>query len=236
MISVALTTFNGEAFIEAQIRSILSQLGPGDEVIVSDDGSSDRTLEILKNLGDPRVQIYHSDARNLVRNFQNALTKTSGDFIFLSDQDDVWKPGKVEKCLKALEDGAGLVVSDCTLIDQKGAVIADSYYALKPPRQGLVANLYKNSFIGCCMAFRRSVLKSALPFPSTIAMHDWWIGSVALATGEPVVFLTDKLVLYRRHGKALSTTGFQSTLPWSRRFADRANLASRVALRRLGLA
>ena len=89
--SVCMATYNGEKYIAAQIISILAQIGPDDELIISDDGSTDKTVEIIKTFRDPRIKLYQDHVfRDPIKNFQHALTKSSGRYIFLADQDDVW--------------------------------------------------------------------------------------------------------------------------------------------------
>lgn len=104
MISVCIATYNGGKYIKEQLDSILFQLGKDDEVIISDDSSTDDTLSILESYHDERIVIltnqkFHSP----VYNFENALKSAKGDFIFLSDQDDIWEPTKVEVMLDSLK-------------------------------------------------------------------------------------------------------------------------------------
>ena len=107
MNSVCVATYNGEKYIEQQLRSILEQIAPTDEVIVSDDSSIDNTIKIVDSIGDKRIRIRHSKAHYFKDNFIEALREAKGDVIFLSDQDDVWLPGKYERCLKELEEEEG---------------------------------------------------------------------------------------------------------------------------------
>ena len=103
MISVCMATYNGEKYIELQLRSILPQLSEDDEVIVSDDASTDQTLDVVRRLNDNRIKIVHHETdHGYTRNFENALKYAKGDYIFLSDQDDEWLPEKVQVTLQAL--------------------------------------------------------------------------------------------------------------------------------------
>ena len=99
MISVCIATYNGAEYLREQVESILSQLEEEDEIVVSDDSSTDTTIEILQSFGDRRIKIFKNPAKGFVRNFENALRQAQGDFIFLSDQDDVWLPNKVAVCM-----------------------------------------------------------------------------------------------------------------------------------------
>ena len=212
MISVCIATYNGGKYIKEQLDSILFQLGKDDEVIISDDSSTDDTLSILESYHDERIVIltnqkFHSP----VYNFENALKSAKGDFIFLSDQDDIWEPTKVEVMLDSLKFKS-LVVSDCCVIDQHKKIVCDSLFNSKIPTVGILSNILHNHYIGCCMAFRREVLNKALPFPPSLAMHDIWIGLCA-ATFYSATFLPNRLIKYRRHGNNASPELGKSDLP-----------------------
>ncbi len=222
MISVCIATYNGERYIRQQIESIVCQLNVDDEIIVSDDGSTDGTLDIVKGIGDKRIKIIEGPGRKSpILNFECALKASKGDFIFLSDQDDVWKPDKVEICMKWLKT-YHCVVSDAEVTDNRLKPLYPSLYAIMQVRQGRIYNtIWKNGYTGCCMAFRRDVVEASLPFPKDIPMHDIWIGNVA-AYKYNVKFISDKLVLFRRHDNAISCNGKGS------RFSLRQQLKFRI--------
>lgn len=235
-VSVCMATYNGERFLSEQLGTILHQLGPADEVIVSDDRSTDATLDVIQSLGDPRIVVLENGGlRGPTYNFENALRRASGDIIFLADQDDVWMARKVDK-LRGVLRKADLVVSDCEIIDEEGVVLANSFFKLRGSGPGLVRNFVRNSYLGCCMAFRRRVLDLALPFPLGLPMHDMWLGMTAELFGTPE-FFPGVLVQYRRHSGNASPTSLRSPFPIGRQIAFRANLAAglarRVAERRL---
>lgn len=197
-ISVCIPTYNGEQYIREQIDSILCQLGDQDEIVISDDSSSDRTLEIIRNLDDARIRVFAGQKfGSVVKNIEVAITQAEGDIILLSDQDDVWAPNKVEKMVEALAD-ADVVVSDCIVVDKELSLLHSSYFAHRNSGVGLAKNLLINTYLGCCIGFRASVRKKLLPFPKKIPMHDMWIGMV----GELFYrtrFIEEKLMYYRRH-------------------------------------
>jgi glycosyltransferase involved in cell wall biosynthesis len=204
MVSVCITTFNGEKYIFEQLQSILNQLNQEDEVIVSDDGSTDTTIEIIKDFNDKRIRIYVNEKdKGLISNVENSLIHAKGDYIFLSDQDDIWLPEKVNVCKSYLQQ-VDLVVSDCYVTDKELKIIHDSFIELNNSQQNKWKALFRNPYLGCCMAFKRSVLTKALPFPDKIPMHDIWIGNVA-AFHFNVKFIPQKLICYRRHGLNAST-------------------------------
>lgn len=209
MLTVCLATFNGEKYIKEQLDSILCQIGRNDEIIVSDDSSIDNTLSIIKSYKDNRIKILSGKMFcSPVRNFENALKHAKGDYIFLCDQDDVWFPDKVKSMLTYLKE-YDLVVSDCKVVDANLNIISESFFSGRLSGKGFWKNLMKNTYLGCCMAFRKEVLHYVLPFPAKIAMHDIWIGLSVEMYGTSF-FLAHPLVLYRRHGTNASFGGDKS--------------------------
>ncbi len=205
MNSVCVTTYNGERYIEQQLRSILEQIAADDEVIVSDDGSTDNTLKIVDSIGDKRIRIRHSSAHYFKDNFIEAMCEAKGDIIFLSDQDDVWLPGKYERCIKELEE-VDLVCTNSEMTDGELNIIEPNFFSIYHSGPGVFKNALNNTYYGSCMAFRRSLLKAALPMPSTREIgHDIWLGLVAEMTGK-VRFIDTPYLLYRRHEDAKTST------------------------------
>lgn len=207
MISVCIATYNGERFIREQIDSILRQLSSDDEIIVSDDGSTDDTISIINSIEDKRIRVIEGPRKQSpTSNFECALKASKGDFIFMSDQDDVWKPNKVKICMEWLQR-YDCVVSDAEVTDSSLNPLYPSLYAIMQVRQGRIYNtIWKNGYTGCCMAFRRNVLEASLPFPKDIPMHDIWIGNVA-AYKYNVKFIPDTLIYFRRHEDTTSCNG-----------------------------
>lgn len=218
-ISVCLATYNGARFLTEQLSSIVEQLQEGDEVVLADDGSTDTTLAVAAAF--PRfVRVVATErVGGVVRNFERVLAAASGDAIVLCDQDDVWLPGRVEKMRNALQS-CDLVILNGEVVDteliRRGQTVFDSVGM----KSGFFANLAKNSFIGCCMAFRRSLRDRILPFPSGVPWHDWYIGLVAEWIGR-VERIDDITLLYRRHGGNFSPTGEKSRNTLWRKLAMR---------------
>jgi glycosyltransferase involved in cell wall biosynthesis len=227
-VSVCMASFNGAAYIRAQVESILPQLGHDDELIVSDDGSSDGTVDILHAVRHPRLRILRGPSRGASANFAWALAHAQNDVVFLADQDDLWETEKIARQCALLEHYV-LVISDCVITDERGAVTHPSYFAINDSGQGLIRNLYRNSYMGCCMAFRRQLLRIALPIPSGLP-HDWWLGMVAELAGN-VFFFPDRLVRYRRHSANASLTSERSRRAWYSRVRDRVRLAYALTAR-----
>lgn len=208
MISICMATYNGEKYLVEQIRSILLQLREVDEIVISDDGSFDTTIDIIQQFADKRIKLLHNKNHGIIYNFENALKYAKGDYIFLCDQDDIWLPSKIDEMILILQE-YDLVVSDCIVVDKDRNVILRSYFRHLSSRKGFFKNLYRNSYLGCCMAFRRSVFDYALPFPKHIAMHDIWIGLSVELHGTSF-FLEKPLSLYRRHGSNASPSSEKS--------------------------
>jgi glycosyltransferase involved in cell wall biosynthesis len=229
-ISVCIATYNGEKFIKQQIASILSQLDSNDEVIISDDSSTDNTINIVKSFNDNRIKIFENNTfRNHIKNFEFAISKSQGKYIFLSDQDDIWLENKVKDCLIELKN-YNLIVTNCVYINGNDEIINDSYFKFINAGSGLIKNFIKNTFLGCCMAFDRKILEKALPFPAKIVSHDNWIGLISEMYGT-TKFLDKKLMLFRRHGKNFSANnGTDSMISGKSPFSLKTILKNRVYL------
>ncbi len=206
MRSVVLATCQGEPFIREQLDSILQQLAPEDEVVVSDDASTDRTLEVIAGRGDPRVRVLANDTRvGYVANFQRAIEASRGDSIFFSDQDDVWLPNKVATLDAALRT-RGCVASDAIVVDARLQTLHPSYFEWRGTRVFSRLSIYlRPPIVGATMACRRVYLDTVLPFPAGVP-HDFWLTFNAACDGTLEVIRTP-LILYRRHTNAFSVSG-----------------------------
>jgi glycosyltransferase involved in cell wall biosynthesis len=160
MISVCLASYNGELYIREQLNSILSQLDVDDEIIISDDSSNDGTIKVIQSYDDPRIILLESmpETKKLgvVKNFERAIRHASGDYIFLSDQDDIWLEGKVSSAIDALQNNL-LVVTDCRVVDLHLQEINKSFFQLRCSGKGVIKNILRNSYLGCCMAFKKEL-------------------------------------------------------------------------------
>ena len=208
MVSVCLATFNGENFIKEQLKSILLQLNENDEIIVSDDHSTDKTIDIINSISDSRIKVYSNIKKpGYTKNFENALEKAEGDIIFLSDQDDIWMENKVVVSLDALKD-YDFVVSDAEIANSKLNIIDVSIFEYRKVKQGFIRNFIQIKYLGCCMAFKRNVLNKALPFPNNqkLVTHDSWLTLVAEMFFN-VKLINKPLIKYRRHENNTSLGG-----------------------------
>lgn len=243
MISVCMATYNGGPYIADQLSSIIQQLDPQhDEVVISDDGSTDDTLSAIRHLqAQSPVTIRlvsNTGEHGYTPNFQNALQHAQGEWIFLSDQDDVWLPGKVARMLAALQSlpphKPRLAVSNATITDGDLHPIHPNYFAARGVHRGFWGNVFKFGYLGCCLAFHRSLLDCALPFPANrrYCTHDNWLYLCAQAMGH-VQVIHEPLMLYRRHTLTSTTGALNAHKPLAFRIAYRLYLLWHIACRRI---
>jgi glycosyltransferase involved in cell wall biosynthesis len=201
-ISVCMAVYNGEKYIDLQMRSILHQLKDNDEVIVVNDKSKDRSLEIIHSFNDPRIHVItNSSNQGVVKTFEIAISMASGEIIFLSDQDDIWMPDKVDRIKKVFEGSSEvtLIASNFSMIDSDGNTINESALDIKDLSSiGFIQTIIKNNHPGCTIAVKRDALLKYMPFPSDIAMHDIWILLMNSIYGENL-YMEKPLISYRRH-------------------------------------
>lgn len=212
-VSVCMATYNGQEYVAEQIQSILSQLSPEDELIIVDDASKDSTLDVVRRLEDPRIVLLPSaENKGYVASFEKAVSASRGEYIMLSDQDDIWLPGRVETLVGALQ-AKDFAASNFTVFGGP----ANRYHKvqLKESDSGRwVANLVTTwigirPYYGCTMAFRAAAKKQILPFPEFLTeTHDQWIAIVA-NLNRSMVHVAAPTVARRLHD--------ENTTPKSRR-------------------
>lgn len=205
MVSVCIATYNGEKYLKDQLRSILNQISCMDEIIISDDGSTDNTISIIESFKDSRIHIYKNlGSHGFKNNFENGLKYCKGDVIFLSDQDDVWLSNKYDKMCSIINE-YDLVVSDSTVTDENLNTIFPSFFQYFGSGPGILKNIIRSSYYGSCMAFNRKILDYSIPFPKTQEIgHDLWLGLIAELKGT-VTFYPQPLIYYRRHENTFSS-------------------------------
>jgi glycosyltransferase involved in cell wall biosynthesis len=201
-LSVCMATHNGGRYIAQQLESILRQLEPDDELIISDDSSTDDTTDIIRSFRDGRIQLMEGNTfYNPTFNFENALKYADGEIIALSDQDDVWLDGKVtaiREAVNASTDRYFMVILNGLIVAEQDKCRPRTIAEQTGARNGLLRNLFDSSYIGCCMAFKRELLDLALPFPASLSRHDWWLGLLNEIYGT-VRFVDTLTIKYRRH-------------------------------------
>ena len=210
-ISACMAAYNGEPYVEAQLRSILTQLKPTDEVIIVDDVSTDKTIERIAGISDSRIRLLrHNRNRGVVATFEDALRSASGEILFLCDDDDLWAPTKAARFVEHFKErpDVEIVTSRVRMIDEHGRPLADSRINREGRfLPGFWRNLYKNHYQGSAMAIRASLLGRVLPFPARKSfLHDAWIGTRNDLLGGKSVFLNENLLFYRRHLNNASRT------------------------------
>lgn len=211
--SVAIATYNGADYLEEQLRSLLSQTRPPDELVACDDSSTDQTMEQLRAFAHSApfpVEILQNTPRaGPMATFERAIDSCSGDLIALSDQDDLWLPKKLEQVENVFLD------SEATLVVVHDLAIVDSSLRPTGPTQiGRIDQLRmprSTHVTGSATAFRSSIKPLLLPIPEIMRTYDAWIHAVGRALGARVV-IDDVLSLYRRH----ATTNTKAiTASWS---------------------
>lgn len=208
MISVVLAAYKGEKYIYAQVESIIKQLGNDDELIITDDYPQGETYNAIKPLtdNDSRIHYIHGKGQGLIKNFEHGIENAHGDFIFLSDQDDIWLDGKVDAVISEFKNGFDVVMHDADIVDGELKPTGLTAFKLNGAGTGIIKNIVKNSYQGSCMAFRSDMKKYILPFPQSLPMHDQWIGLMGEKYGK-VKLIDRSYLIYRRHGDNASGNG-----------------------------
>lgn len=239
-IGVLLAAYNGEAYLPEQLSSLRSQDDPAFSVIMQDDGSSDRTPDVLSCLvqEDGRFRLGCESGRHLgaIGNFLSLLRQDGSDYSALCDQDDLWEPNRLSRCREALEAAEArygaetplLVHSDSRVMDAHGHILHESFFQHQgwdPSAVSLRRLMVQNNVTGCTMMINASLrrLIAAHAVADEMHMHDWFIAMSAAAFGH-IVFLNEPLVRYRQHGDnvkgasrdTLSRRGVQALSRWQK--------------------
>lgn len=230
-ISFVIAAFNGASHIEAQVNSILEFLGPNDEVVVSDDGSTDQTLEVVRAIGDRRLKYVAAGPRlGYQKNFQRAIEASRGNYIFFSDQDDICLPERVPKSLDALAK-CDCVCGDAIVVDQDLNTIYSSFFAMRKAKFGAFSLFCKPAVIGSTMACTREFVLRNLPLPHDVP-HDMWLSILAALNGR-LIADSSPFILYRRHTAAVSSTASKNKRTLIDIFNERFKFLTHIILRYL---
>jgi glycosyltransferase involved in cell wall biosynthesis len=200
--SVCMTTYNGEKYIQEQIESIINQIGENDELIICDDCSSDATIKIVSSFKDKRIKLYVNETNlGFSKNFSKCISLAQGDFIFLSDHDDIWLPNKVEKYMGIFHEDQEVlsIMGNMEIIDENGTLINSRFLDLSSGYGNrwfrISKNVIKSTYYGCSMAFRKELVDKIIPLPF---YFDTWIGLVSDIYGR-CYYLDETTIQYRRH-------------------------------------
>jgi GT2 family glycosyltransferase len=220
-VSVALGTHNGAHYLRQQLESILRQTSPVDEIVLSDDASSDDTVALAQRVVDEHraradaatpelVVLRNASALGVTANFEQALLAATGDLIALCDQDDVWHPDRVARAVAefAARPELDLVAAEARLVDEAGEPLGSSLFETlgvdEELRHRLASHaafaelLKRNVLTGATMMVSRSLVERAAPFPASW-VHDEWLAMVA-SVGGGIAVVSDPVIDYRQHG------------------------------------
>lgn len=202
-----MTTYNGEKFLKEQLNSIINQTYKNLEIIVVDDNSTDKTWQLLQEYSqkDQRIKIFKNNTNlGFIKNFEKAIKLCSGEYIALSDQDDIWKLNKIEVYIDNIGENL-LIYSDAVLIDRDGNKLGKQL--VRPSSRLCKGSCNKAFFLvnftsGNTMMFKKKLIEHILPMPESI-FHDIWIGFVASTLGS-ITYTDEALTYYRRYSEQVT--------------------------------
>lgn len=237
LITVVMCTYNGERYLRKQLDSIIAQTYKNIEILVVDDCSKDNTYGILEEYAAeyPFIQI-NQNRNNLGfnKNFEKALLLANGDFIAISDQDDIWYPEKLAKLYSRIGN-KGLVFSNSELIDENDQLTGKRllYNSIEVDSLTYQSILINNFVTGHTVLLKREFLKSALPFPSD-GYYDWWLGFIAFYCNQ-ITYLDEVLTAYRLHSDSVIQKDVSSFSKRSSREVLSQYNSTRMQLEQMGL-
>ena len=208
-----MATYNGDGYIREQIESILNQTIQDFELVISDDVSTDETVQILEcyALKDERIHVYVNEHNlGFKRNFENAIRKTTGDYVALCDQDDIWLPDHLEILMNEMKNDTQIVCGKPVFVNENNEELPDEYdYLLMykcPKTNNDIARhimLGRNTYQGASMLIRKSFFDKALPIPEGAYYHDSWFAILACFMGG-FVFVDKTTMRYRRFSDSVT--------------------------------
>jgi glycosyltransferase involved in cell wall biosynthesis len=214
LISIVMAVYNGEKYLLEQLESIKKLTYSNIELIISDDGSSDNSINIIKKFSKkyPLKLVVNSNKKGVNGNFENALSYAKGEFIAFCDQDDKWKPGKLEVLLNSIDD-YDIIHSAVELIDDEGNPhpnnrLVSEYSVDHSDKREFIDYITAGWVLGCTSLVRKRLIEKALPFPEKIFFHDWWMSFVAIKHGEGITYTTIPTIQYRQHSNNTAQAAF----------------------------
>lgn len=207
-ISIALAVYNGEKFLPQLLASLESQTIKPSELVIVDDCSTDKSLEVIKSFALSFEKKIFSNEKNMGPNFtfKKLAGLCKGDFIAFCDQDDVWLPKKIEQSLSAIKkidsNLPAIAFSDLSVIDEEGKLMHQSFFKLrstKPERFSLADILFGNIVTGCASIINSVMANELIKMPLNVMMYDHWMALIGYSFGKHS-FINEPLILYRAHG------------------------------------
>lgn len=221
-VGVVIATYNGEEFLDEQLRSIMSQTKMPEKIIVVDDCSTDKTRDIIqekvKLFPDLFINVENEQNLGAKKTFEIGISACNTDYIALCDQDDIWMPDKISELFMLLEknENAKLCFHDLTMMDEQGRPFGKNFWETAPVNEPLpvTGNAAKkrlaalsNPVPGCTMFFSSELKKYILPMPASKWIgHDWWISAIAFFYAEPI-YSREPLAFYRIHANQTAGIG-----------------------------
>jgi glycosyltransferase involved in cell wall biosynthesis len=216
MIDILLSTYQSEAYIEEQLKSLFRQDYENWTLLIRDDGSTDSTINILENYSRKypgKIRLIIDELGNIgaLKSYEQLLIKSNSEYIMFCDHDDVWFEDKIRLCLEKMlyEENLNnriplLIHSDLKVVDTNLNLICDSFWTYLKINPSLLTK-YKflrvsNGITGCTMMINKNAKEVCLPFNSYARMHDSWIGIIISKTGK-VSYINNQTLLYRQHSK-----------------------------------
>lgn len=204
LVSIALCTYNGEKHLKQQLDSLLAQTYSNLEIIIVDDCSTDNTFNITSNYAekDSRVKCFKNDTNlGFNKNFERAIGLTTGEYIAISDQDDIWMPNKIELLLNHIVN-KWLIFSNSSYInDENETLEGKMLYGFNPAAHNYKCMLLANFVTGHTVLFKKEFMNYFLPFPQN-GFYDWWMGLIALYH-EEMIFFDEILTRHRVHNRSV---------------------------------
>ena len=215
LISIVMATYNGEKYIVKQIESLINQDYLNKEIIISDDGSTDQTINIINEYIDRSnglIKLFHNDKKGINNNFTNGILKAKGEYIALCDHDDIWLENKLSRMMERIDE-FDIVHCNMSIIDKEdnyhsNPVFHAEYEKDKTNMINFSDFIYENPILGCATLIKKEAILNSLPIPEEAIYHDWWIALHVVKYGIGVIFLDEKLIKYRQHGNNLAKTNF----------------------------
>lgn len=214
-LAILLATYNSQKFLEEQLNSLCKQTTNNWTLYIRDDGSSDKTLEIIESYKKkyPNIIQFEDSDKGLgaMKSFMKLLENVEADYYMFCDHDDVWLPNKVEISLENLiqteleyPDKPIIVHTDLKVVDENLELINSSFWEMSAIKPELIENKniiqVFNCVTGCTMIFNQKAKKSAFPYIDEAPMHDWWIALKTLNEEGIIKHISVPTILYRQHG------------------------------------